>query len=83
MGFHKAFLKTLFLCSNRAMNAGKPKEILFEITQKGNLARVTAIDPETGTEVVIQGPASAGDAILKQNAARKLMYVLNKDKDKK
>ena len=64
------------------MNIKKTKEILFEITQNGNIARVTAIDPETGTEVVIQGPARAGDAVLKQNAARKLMYVLNKEKKK-
>ncbi len=58
------------------------KEILFEITHMGAVARVTAIDPITGTEVVIQGPASAGDAVLKQNAARKLMFVLNKEKKK-
>ncbi|MBY0428872.1 MAG: hypothetical protein K2Q32_06600 [Alphaproteobacteria bacterium] len=64
------------------MNPKKTKEILFEIVQNGNVARVTAIDPETGTEVVIQGPASAGDNILRQNAARKLMYVLNKEKEK-
>ena len=63
------------------MNTKKTKEILFEITQNGNVARVTAIDPETGTEVVIQGPVSAGNNILKQNAARKLMYVLNKQKE--
>ncbi len=64
------------------MNTQKTKEILFEITQKGNMARVIAVDPETGTEVVIQGPISAGDYILKQNAARKLMYVLNKSEKK-
>ncbi len=63
-------------------NTKKIKEILFEITQNGNVARVTAIDPITGTEVVIQGPANAGIAILKQNAARKLMYMLNKEKTK-
>lgn len=64
-------------------NTHKSKEILFEIVQNGNVARVTAIDPETGTEVVIQGPARAGDSVLKQNAARKLMYVLNKEKGKR
>lgn len=64
------------------MNPKKTKEILFEIVQNGNVARVTAIDPETGTEVVIQGPASAGNSVLQQNAARKLMYVLNKQKEK-
>jgi hypothetical protein len=64
------------------MKTIKPKEILFEIIYVGNLARITAIDPDTGTEVVIQGPASAGEMVLKQNAARKLLYVLNK-KDKK
>ena len=64
------------------MNTHKSKEILFEIVQNGNVARVTAIDPETGTEVVIQGPANAGNSVLQQNAARKLMYVLNKQKEK-
>ncbi|NDE90586.1 MAG: hypothetical protein EB059_05545 [Alphaproteobacteria bacterium] len=64
------------------MSAQKTKEILFEISRMGTLARITAVDPETGTEVVMQGPASAGDAILKQNAARKLLYVLEKQKKK-
>ncbi len=63
------------------MKPRNTKEIIFEITQTGAIARVTAIDPETGTEVVIQGPARAGDAVLKQNAARKLMFVLAKQKD--
>lgn len=58
------------------------KEILFELVQQGQIVKVIAIDPETGTEVVIQGPASAGELVLKQNAARKLMYVLEKQKKK-
>lgn len=62
------------------MKPKNAKEILFEITHIGALAKVTAIDPETGTEVVIQGPISAGNAVLKQNAARKLMFVLAKQK---
>lgn len=64
------------------MNMKNGKEIIFEMHVTGHIARVTAIDPETGTEVVIQGPRSAGDMVLKQNAARKLMYVLAKDKEK-
>ena len=64
------------------MNTHKTHEIIFEITNIGNVSKVTAIDPATGTEVIIQGPSSAGAAILRQNAARKLLYVLNKEKQK-
>jgi len=39
---------------------------------------VTAVDPETLTEVTIMGPPSAGQEMLKRNAINKLNYVLSK-----
>ncbi|WP_084437898.1 DUF6898 family protein [Niveispirillum irakense] len=52
------------------------KDILLEFQQVGTIVRVNAIDPRTNTEVTIQGPASAGRAILSHNAINKLNYVL-------
>lgn len=54
------------------------REILFEITPMGSAVKVTAIDPGTGTEATILGPATAGEEMLKKNAVRKLMYLLGK-----
>ena len=53
-------------------------EVLFEFTRIGAIAKVTAIDTETGTEVVIQGPASLSQKTLQNNALAKLKYVMNK-----
>jgi hypothetical protein len=60
------------------MSNSGPREILFELTQFGKLVRVTAIDPATLQEVTIQGPASAGEAMLRRAAAAKLDYVNRK-----
>lgn len=49
---------------------------LIEFQRIGHLVKVTAIDPVTGMEVVIQGPASAGEQALSQLAVKKLEYVL-------
>ena len=53
-------------------------EYLLEFQQVGAYVKVSAIDPATGTEVSITGPASAGEAILGRNAVNKLQYVLKK-----
>lgn len=53
-------------------------DIIFEITPIGNTVKVTAIDAETGVEVSIQGPATAGQETLKINAVRKLKYMIEK-----
>jgi hypothetical protein len=58
------------------------REVLFEIFTTGALAKVTAVDPETGVEAVIQGPISAGVAVLKRNALQKLRFLINKEKQK-
>ena len=61
------------------MPGQKPgREILIEIVTIGAYAKVTAIDPVTGTEVSLTGPANAGEATLKAAARRKLDFVLKK-----
>ena len=54
------------------------KEIYVEFIVLGNTVKATAIDPETGVEASIVGPASAPQSILAENARRKLEYVLKK-----
>ncbi len=66
------------------MNAEKsyPGEVLFEFhPSSGRAVRVVAIDPVTGTEVVMVGDRRMSDEMLKRTAARKLFYVLDKNKD--
>lgn len=54
------------------------REIIFEFYPVGNLVKVSAMDVKTMTEISVQGPASAGETILKRNAAKRLEYVLRK-----
>ena len=54
------------------------EEILFEFKPWGRTVRVAAIDPVSGTEVVIVGDPMRGEAMLKRVAARKLAYVIDK-----
>lgn len=51
-------------------------EVLLEIVYHGNVARCSAIDVRTNTEVSIVGPASYSRFTLEQNAIRKLRRVL-------
>lgn len=61
------------------MPADKGDEIYFEFTMQGPVAKVTAIDPKTGTEVSVVGPASPGAReALKLTALRKLQFVKKK-----
>ena len=53
-------------------------EVLIEMITIGNAVKVTAIDPETGIEVSIVGPPTAGDDVLKRSAVNKLNYILRK-----
>lgn len=55
------------------------REVIFEFRPVGNIMRVTAMDTETMTEVVIQGPINAGEATLKKNALLRLEFVLRRD----
>lgn len=53
-------------------------EFLLEFRRIGNAVKVSAIDPVTGTEVSIAGPAGIGETELSRNACNKLRYVLRK-----
>ncbi len=53
-------------------------EVLFELRQVGNNVRVMALDPLTGTEVVMVGDARQTKKTLKRNAMNKLRYVMAK-----
>jgi len=54
------------------------REILIEIVTLGAYAKVSAIDPVTGTEVSVVGPGNAPPASLEAAALAKLDYVLKK-----
>ncbi|MGA9796104.1 MAG: hypothetical protein WBQ17_11295 [Rhizomicrobium sp.] len=54
------------------------REILFEFFAQGAVVKVTAIDPATGDEVSIVGPARAPRATLQAAALQKLRYVQQK-----
>lgn len=57
---------------------GAEGAFLLEFRRVGNAVKVSAIDPVTGTEVSISGPADIGEAELSLNACNKLRYVLRK-----
>ena len=54
------------------------REVIFEFHPVGAVVRVSAMDTKTLTEIVIQGPASASETLLKHNAIKRLEYVLRK-----
>jgi hypothetical protein len=61
------------------MPKDKGSEIYFEFAMQGNVVKATAIDPKTGTEVSVIGPANpTAREALKASAARKLQFVLKK-----
>lgn len=51
------------------------KEIYVEFVVLGNSVKATAIDPDTGLEASIVGPASAPRMLLAENARKKLDYL--------
>jgi hypothetical protein len=55
-------------------------EVLVEFIVQGNTVKVTAIDASSGVEASIVAPASAPRAVLEANVARKLTYVMRKQK---
>ncbi len=55
------------------------REVLIEFHQVGAYVKVSAVDPDTLTEVSIVGDPAAGQAALEQAALRKLEYVLARD----
>jgi hypothetical protein len=52
--------------------------IYVEFVIQGNAVKATAIDPATGVEASVVGPANAAQAVMAQAARRKLEYVLRK-----
>lgn len=53
-------------------------DVIIELQQHGAYVKATAIDPRTGVEASIVGAASSPTPLLKNAAARKLRYVLEK-----
>jgi hypothetical protein len=53
-------------------------EIYLEFQVHGAFVKVTAIDPSTGLEASITGPANAPRATLQAAVMRKLEYVRQK-----
>ena len=58
------------------MSAGR--EIFVEFVIQGNVAKATAIDPASGIEASIVGPANAPRATLADAARRKLEFLMKK-----
>ncbi len=65
---------------------GSPKdvylpEVLIEYRRVGKMLRVIAIDPITQTEVIMITPADTTRKQMKRHAARKLAYVIAKNRN--
>ncbi len=56
-------------------------EILIEYRRVGKMLRVIAIDPITRTEVIMITPADTTRKQMKRHAARKLAYVIAKNRN--
>jgi hypothetical protein len=54
------------------------RPVIFEFIPIGAYMKVTAMDEDTLTEVTIQGPVHAPEAVLKAQALKRLDYVLKK-----
>jgi hypothetical protein len=55
------------------------REVYFEFTAIGSVAKVVAIDSETGIEVSVMGPASAAQRDLERLALQKLRLRLARE----
>jgi hypothetical protein len=55
------------------------EEFLLEFTRVGNFLKAVALDPVTGTEVSVVGPANGGRQMLARTAVAKLKYVLKRN----
>lgn len=61
------------------MSRGDP-EVLLEFQRIGSYMKAVAIDPETGTEVSVVGPATGSRVLLTRTAISKLRYVLERNR---
>ena len=62
---------------------GRHREALIEFHRVGAYVKVSAVDPETLTEVSIVGDPAAGEETLRRTAVRKLDYVLKRNREKR
>jgi hypothetical protein len=62
----------------RQSGLNRAAPVYVEFTVLGNTVKVTAIDPATGLEASIVGPASAPQSVLADAARRKLDYLAKK-----
>ena len=60
-----------------------PEDCIIEVTQIGASLKVSAIDPRSGLEVSVSGPANSGLEALKQLAMRKLAFRRQKNDGRK
>jgi hypothetical protein len=56
----------------------KGREVIIEFYPLGAYVKVSAMDVKTLTEISISGSSSSPEHILKQNALKRLSYVLKK-----
>ena len=68
------------MAENQDTNKRGGREVIFEFRPVGGIMRVSAMDVTTMTEITIQCPVNAGEAVFKKNALLRLEYVLRKDK---
>lgn len=54
------------------------REVIFEFRQIGRSVKVSAIDVATQVEISVIVPAGASEAIMRDQALRRLDYVLAK-----
>jgi hypothetical protein len=54
------------------------REVIFEFFPIGPYMKVTAMDVVSLTEISIQGPATASEGVLQQQALKRLEYVMRK-----
>ncbi|WP_281301689.1 MULTISPECIES: hypothetical protein [unclassified Iodidimonas] len=57
---------------------GKSESYLIEFISSGKALKVTAVDPESGTEASIVGDPKMSRDALSKLAVQKLLYVMNK-----
>ena len=54
------------------------RNVIFEFHSIGQYIKVIALDEKSLTEISIQGPKGTPERLLKQNALKRLKYVLEK-----
>lgn len=59
----------------------KMSEILFEYVRQGQYIKVSAIEPETKTEVCVVVPVGLSEKEMQIQALKKLQYVLKKKEE--